>query len=359
MKIQEIRKDGKPLHIITDDLYQYAFFYFTENKWLDCERLVILRNADHSKTEAEFFHAADLVLIDMKQETETLLTDHRQFGGVIWHLVHENRLFFVTDKNCLWMKDLDNGDTVLIYKSLDHQMILGISITNNGKYLGLFSCPKDPFDTCKFYRIDLSNFAVEVLFEKRFEKPFFAADHFMICPTDENKVFFTHEGDTFYISNRMWLWEKGRGMRNLTRQRLDKDGNIGDCFGHECWEPGGKGLYFVKYKCSPTPPTGICYTDTEGNQTDVLYGKYPYWHVSTSPNGRFLGADTQSESYSGVVLIDTKKAEEHLLFRADTTWSHPCHPHPMFSPDSNQLCFHTLHNGKIVIAVFDISAYND
>ena len=345
--------------MIVDDRFQYTFLYFTENKWIDDEKLVVMRNGNNADGEEEFYHAADLVLIDLKNETETLLVDHHTFGGVIWYLVYEKSLFFITNKKSLWVKNLDTEDTVLLYHDPSHKRITGISITNDGKYLGFFSYPKDSFDTSKFYRVDLSNRNVEVLFEKRFEQPFHIANHFMICPTDENKVFFSHEGITFYVSNRMWLWEKGKGMRNITKQRLDSDGNLGDCFGHECWDPTGKGLYFVKYSCSPMPPRGICYVDTEGNQTDVLYGKYPYWHVSTAPNGRFLGSDTQSGSYSGVVLIDTKKNEEHLLFKADTTWSHPCHPHPMFSPDSNRLCFNTLYDGKIAIAFSDISAYND
>ena len=359
MRIQDVIKDGKKIKMISDDKYQYAFLYFTVNNWVDPERLVVLKSSKNSETEEKFYSASDLVLIDIKNEAETLLVNHLQFGGIIWYLIYGKSLFFITDKNRLWVKDLDTGDVIPIYESLDHQKITGISITNDGKYLGFFSYPKDPFDTSKFYRVDISNLNVEVLFEKRFEHPFNIANHFMICPTDENKVFFSHEGNTFYVSNRMWIWEKGKGMRNITKQKLDADGNLGDCFGHECWEQNGKGLYYVKYKCSPISPRGICYVDTEGNQTDVLYGKYPYWHVSTSCSGRFLGADTQSESYSGVVLIDTKKNEEHLLFRAETTWSHPCHPHPMFSPDCKKLCFNTLYKDRIAIAIIDISEFNN
>ena len=359
MRIMEIIKDSKKLKIIEDNKNQYAFLYFTVNNWIDSEKLVVLKNGKRTDTEEAFYGASDLVLIDIKNETETLLVNHFQFGGIVWYLLHKNLLFFITDKNVLWVKNLDTDDVDQIYRSLDNQRITGISITNDGRYLGFFSYPKDPLDSSKFYRLDLSNRNLEVLFEKRFEQPFNIANHFMICPTDKDKVFFSHEGNTFYVSNRMWLWENGKGMRNITRQRLDDDSNLGDCFGHECWEQNGKGLYFVKYSCSPIPPRGICYVDTKGNQTDVLYGKYPYWHVSTSPDGRFLGSDTQSHSYSGVVLIDTAKNEEHLLFRADTTWSHPCHPHPMFSPDSKKLCFNTLYQDKITVAIFDISAYNE
>ena len=176
----------------------------------------------------------------------------------------------------------------------------------------------------------------------------------MINPFDPEQVFFAHEGNTFYVSNRLWLFDTQSGMHCIAKQRLDEEGNLGDCFGHECWAADGQGLYFVKYACSPLPPRGICYVSITGEQTDVLYGKYPYWHVSAAPNGRHLAADTQSGTFSGVCLIDTETGRECMPIQARTTWSHPCHPHPSFSPDSRTVGFQDLDSERITLCFMDL-----
>ena len=202
---------------------------------------------------------------------------------------------------------------------------------------------------------------------KVFAPPFAACDHYMICPTDKDKVFFAHEGTTEYISNRLWLWEKDKGMRCIAKQYLDEDGNLGDCFGHESWAPDGKGLWFVKYPVSPQPPRGISYVDVEGNQKVAMYGKYNYWHVSCSADGRFLGADTQICKYDGpelpmvseedmklvydsqCCLVNLATGEEKVVIDVVTNSKHPGHPHPAFSPNSKWMCFHDFVDGKVVV----------
>ena len=70
----------------------------------------------------------------------------------------------------------------------------------------------------------------------------------MICPTDKDLFFFAHEGNTEYISNRLWLYDhKSKTMRNIAKQSLNENGDISECYGHEAWSHNGEGLYFVKY----------------------------------------------------------------------------------------------------------------
>ncbi len=98
-------------------------------------------------------------------------------------------------------------------------------------------------------------------YERNFKKPFNDVAHLMVCPENHELMFFCHEGETFYISNRLWLYDMGTGKEwNIAKQTLDRDGNLGDCFGHEMWTPDGKGLYFVKYDCSSLPSASASFT---------------------------------------------------------------------------------------------------
>ena len=144
-------------------------------------------------------------------------------------------------------------------------------------------------------------------------------------------------------------------MKCIAEQRLDTDGNLGDCFGHECWAPDGKGLYFVKYNCSPVGPRGISYVNADGTgQRTAIYGKYPYWHVCASPDGRFLASDTQSGSYSGVCLIDTYSGNEKMFYKAKSNWTHPTHPHPSFNLSGSKVMFHHIIDDKNCISIANV-----
>ena len=177
-----------------------------------------------------------------------------------------------------------------------------------------------------------------------FEKPFNVANHLMISPTDKDILFFAHEGSTFYVSNRLWIYDAKTGSeRNIAKQRLDRDGNVGDCFGHEMWAPDGNGLYFVKYPCSPIKPCGICYVDVKSGKYELLYSKHKYWHVGVSSDGKFLTADTQYAPHrSEVVVIDREKGREFVVDIPYITGIHPCHPHPQLSPDNNRVVYTAL-----------------
>lgn len=328
--------NGIPLTRIADETYHYSFGYYTTNNWLDEHRLVLCRNSHLAHSDRAFFATCDVVLIDMAAETETVLLTNATVMMVFGSKVYAVR----RDDDMHTLVCLDTADNSLT--TLHRDVSLGdATLTADGRYY--VYTPNEEPAACK--RLDIQTGEVVELFRKGFERPFHVADHFMVNPHNPDQVFFAHEGDTFYVSNRLWMYEKDKGLHCIAKQRLDEEGNLGDCFGHECWSHDGSGLWFVKYPCSPLPPRGLCFVGVDGTQTDVVYGAYPYWHVSCAPNNRYLAADTQGPGYSSVVLVDKETGKEAEAYRAGFVWAHPAHPHPSFSPSSEQLIFHDLVGG--------------
>lgn len=364
MKIINEIKDGLPIKRIADEKYGYSYGYYSANKWVDNNRLVLVRGI--GTTLSEFNKYAQLVLIDIEKQTEELLLTFNErteksigAGHGEGYVVHNNDIYYIDGTN-------ENGvyEEVLYHFNLqsrkNEELYRGNNfyfphITDDGRYINIEVLATNENEKYACVVINTVTKKAERIFEKRFSKPFNEIGHIMINPKTDDEIFFCHEGDTFYVSNRLWMYKKNKGIYPLAKQKLDDESNLGDCFGHECWSHDGRGLYFVKYKCSPLPPTGLCYVDTEGNQTDVIYSKYNYWHVCCAPNGRYLASDTQDETYSGVCLVDMENGEEKMVFKADTTWSHPTHPHPCFSPNTDKLVFHELYGDKVSVVLSNIA----
>lgn len=344
---------------IKDDNYHYTHGYYTDNVWIDNDSFIasrsIYQNIDRKEREQ--------VIVNLK---EGKIEPLNELKGCIAYIVKDGIVYFATagqvkafntaDKslriiceNPYYSIEYDKPDkSIRIEKGFLHQL----SITNNGKYLSGFSA--DEGKPTKFYVINIQSGEMDLVLEKAFEKPFDVTNHGMICPEDENLLFFAHEGITFYVSNRLWLYDiKQKTARNIAKQKLDADGNLGDCFGHEMWAPDGKGLYFVKYICSPVPPKGICYVDTETGKVDLLYSGFKYWHVGVSPDGRYLVSDTQAAiNRSEVILIDREDNTETLIDTARIYGQHPCHPHPQISRDNSKIIYTALDDkGRTYVSV--------
>ena len=227
-------------------------------------------------------------------------------------------------------------------------------MTNDGVYISFYQTIEN---TTYFWRYDRKENICILICKKKFADPFYYANHGMTCPEDPELMFFAHEGDTTYITNRLWTGRLNGEMKNIAPQKLDENGILQDCFGHEMWAPSGKGLYFVKYPCSPGAEQGICYVDTEEKNVRVLYSDYRYWHVSVTEDERYLIADTQSgRGDSEVIVIDQKTGEQRCVARAKITWVHPCHPHPQMNPNHTVVCFTGLNeSGKTSAAFVDLS----
>lgn len=353
MRITKENRNGIPYIRISDSKMHYSVGYFTINCWIDDDNLIV--NESDYRSD---FSDSRVYLVNLVEGTKHLLVEH--CGA---RIVYGRTLYYVWKKN-LYSLDID---TMEIKKICNCEYDLSMPhITSDGRYIS-FEMYDNKVGCRGACLVDVVTGEAAEAFYKVFAEPFPTANHVMICPTDHNKIFFSHEGDTHYVSNRLWLYEKDKGMRCIAKQYLDEDGNLGDCFGHECWAPDGKGLWFVKYPVSPKPPKGLSYVDLEGNQKIAVYGKYPYWHVSCSADGKYLAADTQICKYAGpkmesvseedmklvydsdCCVINLETGEEKAVIRVVTNSKHPCHPHPRFSPNSKWLCFQDFVDGQVTV----------
>lgn len=344
---------------VSDGEYHYSSGYYTMNKWIDNDNIVIARSKDQTigVRENPMDDTIELVKVSLKDNKITVLCDDAL--NFAEHVVHGSKVYYSTGTELKFI-DINSGESGVIYKNeyysegstgglykSEMAQLHSPHITNDGKTVSMFIGNEN--QPTIFIAVDTETGNARKLFEKKFEGPFFWANHGMICPENPDLLFFCHEGITFYVSNRLWLYDAKTGKAwNIAKQRLDDDGNLGDCYGHEMWAPDGRGLYFVKYKCSPTPPRGICYVDAQTGKAELLYSAYGYWHVGVSCDGRYLTSDTQTgKDYSEVVLIDRENNTETVIDHAKTNWTHPCHPHPQLSPDNSKLMYTALdENGR-------------
>lgn len=344
--------------LFTEQNSFYSCGYYSQNCWVDDNRLVLSRTKKSSDKESS---VTDFILVDLNDKTEKVLLSYEGASNTA-HVVFKNTLYYVEDAMLLCSLDVDTLERKEIYRAKD-EPIRFPHMTADGRYMNWFyegnSAQKDIW-TC--YRIDLETGEIVKMVEKAFLPPFKVANHFMICPTNPDIMFFAHEGDTTYITNRLWIAEKGKEPYNIAKQRLDNNGNLIDCFGHESWAADGKGLYFVKYACSPEPPWGVGYVDLQSREARILYTKYKCWHVCAAPNGRYLAADLAPEKtdvdgveQTGICLIDMKNNTEIIIANVNNHKKHPGHPHPQFNPSCKRICFHhAIDMDTLAVGIIDI-----
>lgn len=334
---------------ISDNEYHYTTGYYTANKWIDNDTIVASRSKSQQVVRSEG-QAVELVKISLSTGEKTVLCNDAT--SYISHVVHGNSVYYTTGKEIKKI-DTNTGKISVVYedilfKETENPNLFEPEITNDGKYLSVYVQPKNK--PTAFVVINLEKGTAKIMFEKGFSDPFPEANHGMICPADPNIMFFAHEGDTRYITNRLWIYNrKTDQMYNLAKQNLDINGNLADCFGHESWAPDGNGVYFVKYPVSPVPPKGICYVDIKSRESKLIYSGFPYWHVGVSSDNKFLLADTYEEP-SKVVVIDKSDDSETQIDAVGILPNHPAHPHPQMSPDTKTVIYTAVNtNGRICI----------
>lgn len=333
---------GTPYLRIYDPEYDYTFGYYSNNMWIDDRSLVLARRKKGEKTDPWECVRLNLDTLEWKV-LPVLLHDFASY------LVHGELLYGIMD-HTFFRYDMHRENAEI--EPLYHEEGMTFPhATADGRYF-CWMVYHDARMTASFFDVETGEHAL--LTDHRFAPPFPDIGHVMISPTDPDRVFFCHEGITFYVSNRLWMMRRGETPYNIAKQKLNANGDLGDCYGHECWAPDGKGLYFVKYSCSPEPPRGVCYVDAVSGEAKLLFSQYPYWHVSCAPNGKMLAADTQSRGFSGVCLIDLATGEETMPIQAATTWQHPCHPHPQYNFCADRLTFHELYDGGCAIGVLKL-----
>ena len=338
---------GKPYLRIYDPEYDYSFGYYSNNMWITDRELVLSR---HKKGDSSFLWEFARLNLDTKEWSLLPVTME---GSSNYH-VHGEYLYYITHdaddvvrRFCRYDMSRPDAQEEVLYRQAH---ITFPHATADGRYFNWMEGAHDG-QRMKAYRFDVQTGECILMADRHFSHPFPDMGHAMLSPTDPDMLFFCHEGITQYVSNRLWMQRLGEKPYNIAKQKLNADGDLGDCYGHECWAPDGKGLYFVKYSCAPEPPRGVCYVDAVSGEAELLFSKYPYWHVSCSPCGKKLASDTQSRGFSGVCLIDLATGEEDMPIQAATTWQHPCHPHPQYNFAGDRLTFHEAYEGNCAVGV--------
>lgn len=309
-------------------------------------------HAAHSYVTASCFDGNDAVITARWRQGETdgccsfVRTDLRtgreqvivEKGRWPQFLVCNHMLYYFLDRDVM-ETDLAAGKTRRLWRG-EHSLTGIPSITRDGRFLTLSWYHGDR--TTSVCLLDKETGACEEILRRTFPEPFPWVSHDMVNPMDESVCFFCHEGDCRYVTNRMWIADtKEKRAEVFFRQKMDREMGNGECCGHEMWSPDGKGMYFIKYISATVLPRGVWYIDRDTREARPIADGYPYWHVGVSPDGVHLAADTQEDGqyYSDIVLINREKKTETKLLRVPITGVHPCHPHPVFSPDGTKLCF--------------------
>ena len=331
---------------IGDRQKNYSFGYYSQNSWVDNSRLVLIRSeSDEISRDGGDSVKTELVLYDLENGSERVIAedvnnwfDYAVYGELVYYV--KNGELRVLNINTGAVKTLFSKQGI----SMPH-------LTNDGKFISVFHCTPEK---STFFRVDSESAAYEELLEIAFEEPFPYANHGMICPMNPDMLFFSHEGDTKRVSDRLWIYDKEKNeARNIAKQRRSESGEVLDCYGHECWAHERCGLYFVRYNES-LAPSGICYVNVDTGNAELLYSGYDYWHVSASSDDKYLAGDTRNlgGNTSGVIVIDREGREEKLVDKVKTSFRHPCHPHPAFSPDNLKLIYHILNeHGKCSVRI--------
>lgn len=332
---------------LSDDRYYYTAGYYVTNKWIDNDTFIAVRWVDDVTVN-------ELVKISLPDMAVDVIDENVESAS--FSEVYDNKVYYSSSKGFMEFNLKDNTKRCICETDATD-----LQLTADGKYASVFKVKDD--GSSDFFRINIKTGEIEKVHEKMFRKPLNVANHLMISPTDKDMFFFAHEGETFYISNRLWIYDSKTDKEwNVAKQKLDGDGAVGDCLGHEMWSPDGKGLYFAKYTCSSIKPSGICYVDIKSGIWECLYSKYRYWHVGVSSDGRYLTADTQyAPLQSEVVVIDKETGEEFVVDMPYMTGVHPCHPHPQLSPDNNKVIYTALdkEQGRTCIKIAYINTDRD
>ncbi|TXK84567.1 hypothetical protein [Paenibacillus sp. N3.4] len=318
-----------------------AHNYFTAMTWLSNSRHLIV----HTDMNRETW-TGNIVRFDTETGDVQVLEEGLTWGSGV---VSCDDIIYLLNKNELYAIDAWSGERRTICKLGEHCTFFGpLSITNDGKVLGVYwkealHPSEDAESGGAEWVIGTVNVASGEVCEAahpQFAEPYPIANHAMINPIDPNQVFFSHEGATEQIPDRLWVVDTETGeMSNLFSQKREESGRPVEYVGHEIWAFDGSGLYFVKYPHSPDKPTGVYFVDRRGERHEFINGDYRYWHVGISPDGRYAAADTQEPGISKIVLINTATKQSELLCELPCRGMHPGHPHPSFSPDSRKVTF--------------------
>ena len=253
----------------------------------------------------------------------------------------------------LWKYDWNTGKK----QKVGNRSFSILSVTNDGKYASGDATAPDGQAAAARLNLETGEFETMTVNNqlKASNSMSSGQNHAQINPGYPELQFFSHEGTTEYIPDRMWLgnWDTGE-MRNMVIQGRTKAGEQGENFGHEVWSSTGDYMYFVKYNGSKKGQTGFVRTDRFGNNREYINGDYPYWHCYPSGDDNWVAGDT---SGGQIIVASTNSYQSyHLLTFRMTNWNHPYQPHPCISYYGNSINWQMVDDDNILgIGYVDIS----
>jgi len=341
---------GLPILAIGSEGRDTAHHYMTAMTWLsDSRHLIVHTNIDPTTG------AGSVVRVDSETGDAEVLEEGLTWGRGV---VSCEDILYLFDKNELYAIHAWSGERRTICRLSSRCTLMGpLSITNDGKVLGVYWQEHDSQEIrWVIGTVHTVTGGVREAVRPMFEEPYPIANHAMINPVNPELLFYSHEGATEHISDRLWTVDMRSGTtRNIFLQKKDEHGQHVEYVGHEIWAFDGSGLYFVKYPHSPDQPSGLLFVDREGMHHEFINGDYRYWHVGVSPDGRYAACDTQEPGVSKLVLIDTETKRSKLLCELPCRGVHPGHPHPSFSPDSCKMTFTFSDSNDVLwVGIMDI-----
>ncbi len=222
-------------------------------------------------------------------------------------------------------------------------------------------------DVSTLNEINVDTGKVRVLMKKSW-----LVGHAHYVPGDENWVGVCHEGPTEKIPDRVWAWHERLAPegRCVFDQKSD-DPKYFLNVGHERWGFLGASGLAVAYGCSPAGPRGLWQVFADGRAAKQIFSNDRCWHCDISRDGRYALADTtgtwnlpghgweNDDKNRSILLIDVATGR-HVVLGSAGGDTHPYHPHPIFSPDGQNVFFNTKRGNEtavMIVRIGDPAAY--
>lgn len=331
-----------------------SHFYYTEFSCSrDSGKLVATVMKDNGTGPRDDFRKnigwdCDFYLYDLAEGGSTHIDASKYYHGT----VSPNGCLYYTVGEKIYKHDLESGEKRFIAANPEGREFYGVpSVTRDGSLMTVYW--KDDDGKCRSIgavATETGKFETIVPREhiiRNFSPPNDFIDHPLINPVYKDICFYCRNGRAEEVADRLWTVSlSSKEHLNLYGQKRTADGRNGEGVGHESWSFDGERMYFVKYfkPVSSVGETGIMYADKAGRESGLIVSDFPYMHAASSPDGRYLVADTRFEFRGGrltsdVVLVDLRTKASKLLATVGTWWNQPGHVHPCFTLDSKKIIF--------------------
>jgi len=265
---------------------------------------------------------------------------HRLYEGIVDG--KNNRLYFFC-KDDLVAIDLMTLEQKVIYtKPADYEHHV-VSTCDGSQYVYTsisesaalknhsFSFPKDedyvlPKPDSFILRIHVDGSGYEDIFH---DKKWLA--HVNVCPTDENKITFCHEGRWRFVDHRIW------GM-DVTQKKVWKITDLpGYAIGHEYWYADGKRIGFHGQKDRKM----IGYIDFEDTNMNMIEFDYDTMHTYSLDEKLIVGDGAENDPYLRLWrrIGDAYEEPRALAMHGCTFKTQSAHVHPRFMPDGKSILY--------------------